>query len=185
MLSNPESIRRSAHARGIQNDGLFTPAESYVPPRSLSSAIDTTRRLDYKSSDQPTPLSLPPIFLSPPQGHIQKDSVNVQTFYLSPLSVRTPLPCIIPISKPHSTTDVGHARWSAHFLSFFLSSAPNDLALQKCDGGLPHCNRCVRTNRSPSCTYDLPLYPKRKTTVLQKGEACIPCRSVVYPFFCR
>ena len=54
---------------------------------------------------------------------------------------------------------------------------------QKCDGALPFCNRCVRTNRSASCTYDLPLHKKHKVSALQKGEACIPCRSVYILFF--
>ncbi|KAF9646250.1 hypothetical protein BDM02DRAFT_261728 [Thelephora ganbajun] len=47
----------------------------------------------------------------------------------------------------------------------------------KCDGSLPHCDRCVRTNRSASCAYGLSLHPKRKALALQKGEACIPCRN--------
>ena len=89
-----------------------------------------------------------------------------------------------PIPESHRTAP-SRSRKVVSRLLFFPPQAPNDHVFQKCDGGLPHCSRCVRTNRSPSCTYDLPLHARRKLSALQKGEACIPCRSVCYPFFCR
>ena len=104
---------------------------------------------------------------------------NVKTLDLSSLPVRPPpLSQQVPPSKSHLTARTERAKWSVHPLLPQNHSFPDNPPFQKCDGALPHCNRCVRTKRAPSCTYDLPFNQKRKVLALQKGEACIPCRSV-------
>lgn len=48
------------------------------------------------------------------------------------------------------------------------------IPLQKCDGALPHCGRCLKTE-NPQCRYD-DLKVTLEKRSLPKGEACIPCR---------
>ena len=95
------------------------------------------------------------------------------------------LPVSFPFSKSLCFPTAVHAKWSA---PLSLHASPPrarflNFLFQKCDGNLPSCSRCVRTNRIASCTYDLPLHKKHGVSALQKGEACIPCRSVPLSFF--
>jgi len=60
-----------------------------------------------------------------------------------------------------------------------LADLLNPLDVQKCDSVVPRCGRCVR-NGVPECTYDQ-TRKKRPGNALAMGEACLPCRLVVFP----
>ncbi|EKM55428.1 uncharacterized protein PHACADRAFT_161409 [Phanerochaete carnosa HHB-10118-sp] len=50
------------------------------------------------------------------------------------------------------------------------------LGVQRCDGETPICGPCSRARKPVDCTYSDPSASHRRSALLQKGAACLPCR---------